>query len=88
MVCKQAVTSKQEEGGLIGVCVGVWITLLQPNPAEEPIQLQLGDHFQFMRESSRTLCAHGKECVLICCTKQITKRRLLRLMICGMTVSV
>lgn len=44
MVCKQGVTSKQEEGGLICVCVGVWFTLLQPIPAEEPIQLQLGDH--------------------------------------------
>lgn len=40
-VCKHRVTSKQKGGGLIVVCVGVWITLLQPVPAGEPIQLQL-----------------------------------------------
>lgn len=32
MLCKQVVTSKQEEGGLIGVCHAVWITVLQLIP--------------------------------------------------------
>lgn len=41
MACKQGVTSKQEGGGLIGVCVGVWITPLQLIAAEESIQLHL-----------------------------------------------
>lgn len=47
MAHKHRVTSKQERGGLICVCVRVWITLLiQLIPAEEePIQLQRGDHF-------------------------------------------
>lgn len=48
MVCKQVVTSKQEGGGLIGVCLGVWISVCQLSPAEEPLQLQLGDYFQLM----------------------------------------
>lgn len=51
MVCKHSVTSKQEIGWCIDVCVGVWITVLQPIPAKECIQLQIGEHFQIMGES-------------------------------------
>lgn len=50
MLCKQVVTSKQEEGGMIGVCHVVWITDPRLIPEEELIQLQRGDHFQFTVE--------------------------------------
>lgn len=61
IVCKHSVTSKQEGRGLIGVCVGVWITLLQLILAEEPIQLQLGERFQIMGESH--VCYHPEHYV-------------------------
>lgn len=50
MLCKQIVTSKQEEGGLIGVCHAFWITVPQLVPVKEDIQPQQRDHFQFMVE--------------------------------------
>lgn len=55
MVCKHCVTSKQGGGGLICVCVGVWITLLQLHPAQQPILCIMGQ--------SHT-CYHQK-CVLM-----------------------
>lgn len=47
LTCKLFVTSKQEEAGLIGVCVGVWILKLVH--ADEPMQLQHGEYFLVQR---------------------------------------
>lgn len=89
MVCKQGVTSKQEWGGLIGVCVGVLITFLQLIPAGQHIQMQNREHFQLMSICCPGSCwTHERGCfhLHIFWTKQI--RQLFRVMIYGMRIDI
>lgn len=60
---KQGVTNKQEEGRLIGVCVGVWITFHQPIPAKEPIELWLGNQIPFRGDiPQEDMCTRKRVC--------------------------
>ena len=80
MVCKHGVTSIQERGGWIGVCVGVLITFLQLIPAGQHMQLQNSEHFPHIRLCY--LCFH----LHIFMTKQI--RQLFRIDIQGMRIYI